>query len=872
MQSGLFRNRRTSGAPLRIPWREPSANGVLSFVLCSLITTLSCHAQTNTLILGWGRNDEGQISPPVGLANATAIASGWNHALALESDGTVTAWGANANKQTALPSGLSGVIRVSAGQFHSLAVKADGSVVAWGGNLNGQTTVPSSASNCVAVAAGGNHSLALRRNGTVIGWGDNALSQSSPPAGLSNVLAIAAGHFHSMALKSDGTVVAWGKVWNGLAFVDPTPPAGLTNVTRIAAGHFHCLAVKSDGTVVGWGDNSNGQSSIPAGLNTVVAVTGGRYHSIALRSNGTVVGWGNNVWGQAAAPTSVTSVSGVAAGTEHSLALQAPAIPTIIVPPGNQTVLSGKDVTFSVLAAGTAPLAYQWLKDGTAIKSATDPVLTLTAVKFSDAGSYAVQVSNPAGTTTAAASLTVGPVVQLVGTNTSGGLFSIPVQVTAAGGENAFGFSLSFDTTIMKFTNAVVGTGAVGAGMNINTNQLSTGKLGVALALPSGTSLSQGQFEIAVINFICTNISVSTESSVKFDDKPLAKQVSDVKANILTAAFKDGTLNVVSGVEGDTDSDGLISVVDVTKIGRIAARIDVTGMTNGLLQRADCAPLSTKGDGKIGIDDWVQAGRFAAGLDAKIDAGGLVPTSASLTSLSPENGRGIVRKSRGARILQIQSSPFNAGEPGNIKIQFGTQGQENSVGFTLQFDPTKLTFASATAGDLTSGTLFLVNSNKVKAGQLGVVIALPAGMSFPVGLHNLVGLSFEVNQNVSGDANLDFCSDLVVLAAASVTAAPLPLQTSPASLKIIPAKGPRLQALLAQGQGLRLRITNWDGTAMAANSLPNMDVYTTEDIALPLSRWERLPSNFKVVGGDLLLEESNAVARPQRFFRVVTKP
>ncbi len=75
--------------------------------------------------------------------------------------------------------------------------------------------------------------------------------------------------------------------------------------------------------------------------------------------------------------------------------------PTISGQPANQTVAAGQTATFSVTAAGTAPLNYQWQKGTTAISGATASSYTTPATTTSDSGSqFSVVVSNTAGTAT----------------------------------------------------------------------------------------------------------------------------------------------------------------------------------------------------------------------------------------------------------------------------------------------------------------------------------------------------------------------------------------------------------------------------------------------------------------------------------------
>jgi hypothetical protein len=79
--------------------------------------------------------------------------------------------------------------------------------------------------------------------------------------------------------------------------------------------------------------------------------------------------------------------------------------PIISVQPVGQTVSPGASVSFTVTASGTAPLGYQWYKDGTAIVGATSATLSFSSVKAADAGSYTVAVSNSAGSATSASAI-----------------------------------------------------------------------------------------------------------------------------------------------------------------------------------------------------------------------------------------------------------------------------------------------------------------------------------------------------------------------------------------------------------------------------------------------------------------------------------
>jgi len=77
----------------------------------------------------------------------------------------------------------------------------------------------------------------------------------------------------------------------------------------------------------------------------------------------------------------------------------ATALPPVITgQPTNQTVAVGGTASFSVSASGTAPLAYQWSVNTTNLVGATNATLVLTNLQFAQAGNYAVQITNAAGT------------------------------------------------------------------------------------------------------------------------------------------------------------------------------------------------------------------------------------------------------------------------------------------------------------------------------------------------------------------------------------------------------------------------------------------------------------------------------------------
>lgn len=71
--------------------------------------------------------------------------------------------------------------------------------------------------------------------------------------------------------------------------------------------------------------------------------------------------------------------------------------PWIINQPTNQGIVAGANVNFSVMANGTPPVSYQWLRNGVNIAAATNSTLTLNSVSAGDSDSYSVVVWNVYG-------------------------------------------------------------------------------------------------------------------------------------------------------------------------------------------------------------------------------------------------------------------------------------------------------------------------------------------------------------------------------------------------------------------------------------------------------------------------------------------
>src|SRR2546426_994151 len=183
----------------------------------------------------------------------------------------------------------------------------------------------------------------------------------------------------------------------------------------------------------------------------------------------------------------MTNTAGTVTSAAATLTVNAAAVaPTITTAPANQTVTAGQTATFTVVAAGTAPLSYQWQKNGVNIAGATSASYTTPATTISDSGStFRVVVTNTAGTvTSSAATLTVNPAP------VAPTILTQPSSQTVTAGQTA------------SFTVAATGTAPLSYQWNKNGTAI-TGATSSTYTTPATTNSDSGaQFTVVVSNTV----------------------------------------------------------------------------------------------------------------------------------------------------------------------------------------------------------------------------------------------------------------------------------------------------------------------------------------------------------------------------------
>jgi hypothetical protein len=437
--------------------------------------------------------------------------------------------------------------------------------------------------------------------------------------------------------------------------------------------------------------------------------------------------------------------------------------PIITSQPVNRSGIVGTNFTFSVTATGSLPLSYQWYYNtNTLLIGATNSSLSLSNIQFGQSGTYSVIVSNAYGVTNSAyAVLTMSfpPVNVLIGsTNIMGGnAFSVPVLLVANGNENALSFSISFDTQRVTYASTDLGSGAADASLFPNASQAVSGRLGVSLQLPFGETFAPGTQEVVRVNFQSAFVSGSPViTTLRFTNQPVARAVFDVQGNKLATNLINGTVTLgITDFEGDVTprqtGDHTLDIFDWSQVGRFVAGLDTTAIGSEF-QRADVAPKSTAGDGQLKVTDWVQAGRYGAAIDGPSVVGG--PTAA----VAPTVLTG------GPRTLSIAATTGVKGLNFTVPIILQSQGNENGVGFSVNFDPAILKYVSTTKGSADASATLLLNTNQAAAGTVGVLLALQSGNNFTNGAQQEVAKLTFTALNTASNAALTFSGGPVLRA------------------------------------------------------------------------------------------------------------
>lgn len=236
----------------------------------------------------------------------------------------------------------------------------------------------------VAASGAGPISYRWRKNGVPINGATNS-SYTTPILTQNDT-----GSVYSVVVTNSGGSTTSLDAILTVQFVAPPPPAPTITVQpsnqTVTAGQTATFTVAASGSgQLSYQWRKNGTPIVNAVLSsyttpiTAVVDTGTLYSVAVTNTGGTTVSNNATLFVQSAVPPA----------------------PTITTHPANQTVFSGQTATFSVSASGTAPLSYQWRKNGINVSGATAFNYTTPVTVVGDSGTlYSVVVTNAGGSAT----------------------------------------------------------------------------------------------------------------------------------------------------------------------------------------------------------------------------------------------------------------------------------------------------------------------------------------------------------------------------------------------------------------------------------------------------------------------------------------
>lgn len=305
-------------------------------------------------------------------------------------------------------------------------------------------------------------------------------------------------------------------------------------------------------------------------------------------------------------------------------------------------------------------------------------------------------------------------IVRIVNTSAGAGQnVSVVVELLSQGNENALGFSLNFDASVFGNPSAALGSGASGATLNVNTLQSASGRIGIALALPSGQSFAAGTRQLVVITFAVAANAVAGQSAITFGDLPIARETSDPNANALMTAYTAGVVTIVT-------ANPLPELIGLNPASVIAGTGTITLTLNG----SGFVPLSSvRWNGAARSSTFVNDSQ----LTANIPASDLVLAGiATVTVVNPSPGGGT---SNSLNLAINNPSPMlnsinpNSATAGGSAFNLTVNGANFVNGSVVQWNGNQRTTSFINAMQLTAA---ISDSDIAAAGSVNITVKNPA--------------------------------------------------------------------------------------------------------------------------------------------------
>jgi hypothetical protein len=218
--------------------------------------------------------------------------------------------------------------------------------------------------------------------------------------------------------------------------------------------------------------------------------------------------------------------------------------PVITMQPTSQSVTIPNSAVFSAAATGTAPMSYQWMRNGLAISGASGPTYATPATSTADNGAtFSVVIGNAAGTvTSAAATLSVAPAKTILLSPSVSNLNFGNVNVTSSGSQN------------VTLTNA--------GNSNVTMSQVMVSGAGFnAGGAAAGLILSPGQTTVVNVTFTPSTGGTASGSVIVSSNATNSPATIGLAGTGVTAIAHSVSLSWIDGDAGVTGYNTYVASV-----------------------------------------------------------------------------------------------------------------------------------------------------------------------------------------------------------------------------------------------------------------------------------------------------------------------
>ena len=177
-------------------------------------------------LIGWGSNDDMQLSFPPNIIKVKDVVAGQYTSFAIKNDGTVIGFGGDGTQMiSGIPSDLKAK-KVGVTLYQAAAIREDGSFAIWGKEnpeveIQFKDVVPADLkAKDFSITDG--HALFILEDDTVVAFGNNEGGQLDVPAGL-KAKKVVAQPYMSFAIDMEDKIRFWGETAHG-TFTPPSIP------------------------------------------------------------------------------------------------------------------------------------------------------------------------------------------------------------------------------------------------------------------------------------------------------------------------------------------------------------------------------------------------------------------------------------------------------------------------------------------------------------------------------------------------------------------------------------------------------------------------------------------------------------------------